>query len=44
MVQEIEYIIVIHPAEEGGFWSEVPVAGRRFIASADDGDEHEGID
>lgn len=23
MVQEIEYIIVIHPAEEGGFWSEV---------------------
>ena len=24
MVQDIEYIIVIHPAEEGGFWSEVP--------------------
>ena len=24
MVQEIEYVIVIHHAEEGGFWSEVP--------------------
>ena len=24
MVQDIEYIIVIHPAEEGGFWPEVP--------------------
>lgn len=24
MGQEIEYVIVIHPAEEGGFWSEVP--------------------
>lgn len=24
MAQEIEYIIVIHPSDEGGFWSEVP--------------------
>ncbi len=23
MAQEIEYVIVIHPADEGGFWSEV---------------------
>ena len=24
MGRELEYTIVIHPAEEGGFWSEVP--------------------
>jgi predicted RNase H-like HicB family nuclease len=23
MAQQLEYIIVIHPADEGGFWSEV---------------------
>jgi predicted RNase H-like HicB family nuclease len=24
MVQQIEYVVILHEAEEGGYWSEVP--------------------
>jgi len=24
MAEQIEYVVIIHEAEEGGYWSEVP--------------------